>query len=250
MQQYIVDRLYAENRFLATALRDACTQTLRDVRNPRVKSLSLRKFSAGAKPPKLLAARAYDAPDSLAFDIEVRWESEIAADIDMVVGGGPLSPRVPVTVRNFRFDGPVRLVATPLLSDPPGFGALLLSLPAAPRIGLDVRVAGGEVTRLPWLRDEIEQAMQDAIAKDLLWPNRLVISQARAPGQTPPPILSVAELQALATDDPLLRAEKALKAQPAVSALEKERPPPSKLSALLEIFVNATTSGGDGKLIY
>ena len=94
---------------------------------------------------------------------------------------------------------------------------------------------------------EIEQAMQDAMAKDLLWPNRLVLAQTRAPGVTPPTILSVAELRALENDDPLLRAEKALEAQPAVSALVKERAPAGRLGALLEIFINATGSGGDAK---
>ena len=71
--------------------------------------------------------------------------------------------------------------------------------------------------------------------------------QTRAPGVTPPTILSVAELRALENDDPLLRAEKALEAQPAVSALVKERAPAGRLGALLEIFINATGSGGDAK---
>ena len=93
-----------------------------------------------------------------------------------------------------------------------------------------------------WLREEIEQAMQAAIAKDLLWPRRMVIAQPRTPGVPPPPILSRAELLALSQDDPLLRAEKALEAQPAVSALVKDRPVAKRLGALLEIFVNSTTT--------
>ena len=66
LQQYIVDRLYERQRYLAVALEDACREICKSVRNSRVKRLVLRKFDAGAVPPKLLAARAYDAPDALA----------------------------------------------------------------------------------------------------------------------------------------------------------------------------------------
>lgn len=244
LQQYIVDRLYADDRYMATALEQACRDTLRGLRNERVRELRVRKFSAGSVPPKLLAARAYDAPDALAFDVETRWPSELSLDLDLVVGGrGPLSgARVPVAVRNLLFEGHLRLVATPLLAAAPGFGALLVSLREPPRISFDVSVAGGEVTKLPWLRDEIEQAVQGAIAKDLLWPNRLVLPTASAPGVEPPPVLDRARLKALEADDPLLRAERALESQPAVSALAKERAPAARLNTLLEIFVNSTKS--------
>ena len=59
--------------------------------------------------------------------------------------GAPLFPQV--TVRNLRFQGPVRVVVTHLSAEDPGFGAILFSLPTPPEVGLDVRIAGGEVTR-------------------------------------------------------------------------------------------------------
>ena len=58
-------------------------------------------------PPKLQAARAYDAPDALAFDIDLAWESEIDAEIDLVLKGG-IGARVPCSVKNVAFAGPVR----------------------------------------------------------------------------------------------------------------------------------------------
>ncbi len=60
-------------------------------------------------------------------------------------------------------------------------------------------------------------------------------------------MLAIPQLDALAADDPLLRAEKALEAQPAVSALAKDRArlaaPPKTLAQLLRIFVNSTATG-------
>ena len=241
LQQYILDRLYS--RYLAASLKEAFRDTLASVQNPRLKKLELKRFSAGAAPPKLQAARAYDADDALAFDIDLTWDSELSAELELVVAGGGLNPRVPCSVRNVRFAGPVRVVATPLLESAPGFGALLVSLPSAPRIGLDVRVAGGEVTKVPWLRGEIEEQIQANIAKDLLWPNRMVLAQTKAPKGQQPPLLDRQALAALASDDPLLRAEKALEAQPAFSALAKERTPPKGVGKLLDIVVDSLSEG-------
>eukprot|EP00978_Attheya_sp_CCMP212_P040148 scaffold216092_cov61-Attheya_sp.AAC.1 len=54
--------------------------------------------------------------------------------------------RVPVSIRTVSFNGVLRILLSPLIKEQPGFGALLVSLPSLPKIGLDVRVAGGEIT--------------------------------------------------------------------------------------------------------
>ena len=69
LQQYIIDRLYG--RYIASALEQAMRDALREVKNPNMRKATLKKFAAGGVPPKLQAARAYDAPDALAFDIDM-----------------------------------------------------------------------------------------------------------------------------------------------------------------------------------
>ena len=103
-----------------------------------------------------------------------------------------------------------------------GYGAVLLSLAAPPTIGLDVRVAGGEVTRVPFFRDELVRTLQKSMVDEYLWPRRKVVPVDR-PGTVGVPLLPPQELQALAYDDPLLSAERTLAAQPAVGALQEER---------------------------
>ena len=104
-------------------------------------------------------------------------------------------------MRNLRFDGPVRLVVTHLTATAPGYGAVpvrmggrcssacppsnpnpspspnpnpnpnpnpdpdqvLLSLPARPEVSIDCSIAYGEVTRVPWLRSELERSLQQQI---------------------------------------------------------------------------------------
>ena len=75
LQQYVVEKLFADNNYLAVQFEQACRETLSAVRNPRVRQLTLRKFSAGTVPPRLIAARAYDAPDALAFDVDTQWHA-------------------------------------------------------------------------------------------------------------------------------------------------------------------------------
>ena len=46
--------------------------------------------------------------------------------------------RIPVTIKNLRFEGVTRIIMTPLIEEPPGFGAVLISFPKAPSVGIDV----------------------------------------------------------------------------------------------------------------
>ena len=264
--QYVLDRLTP--RTLVPIMASALEEALDGVVNSNVRKLRLRKLSAGTTPPHLMAARLYDlGPETLAFDVDVQWRSSLSAELEVTT---TLGARVPVTLRNVRFEGPVRLLATNLTSSAPGYGAILISLPSPPSIGLDVRVAGGELTKLPWLRSEVERAIQKAVAEELLWPRRLVVpapqpapqqAQRRAgtsasgkaaafgswggaaarPPAKPPSFLSADELAALAVDDPLLRAERALASQPALRELREPPTFMSRTRSLLRV-INVSSS--------
>jgi hypothetical protein len=232
--QYALDRLTP--LVLSTALRDGLTNALSEVHSGRVKSARLKSFTAGSVPPRLLSARAYDLGDrALAFDVEIEWRSGLNAEMD-ITPKGVLGARVPISVRNVAFAGTVRLILAPLVEQTPGFGAALISLVSQPEVALEVRVAGGEVTRLPWLRAELQKAIEHGIAEQLLWPRRLVLPTEVPPEKLPPssssnarpagrprsaqekpsqvPLLPESDLAALQTDDPLLQLEKALAARP------------------------------------
>jgi len=209
--QYIIDRLMPF--VLGAAIGDAFRQSLKEAAaaNPRMKQMKLRKFDAGRAAPRLLAARAYElGSDAIALDIDMTWQSEI--EVQLTVGA------LPVAVNNVRFDGPIRVVATPLSDEPPGVGALLFSVPGQPRINMDIKVAGGELTKLPWLRSEVEKVIRKAVDDNVLWPRRLVVPME---GPNRKPLLSQAQLRTLGEGDPLLAAERAIAERPA--ALERER---------------------------
>jgi len=218
ISQYIVDRLMPFA--LGAAIGDAFEESLKEAAaaNPRIKQMKLRKFDAGCAAPRLLAARAYElGSDAIAFDVDMMWQSEIEVQLD-VVGADIVGARLPVSLKNVRFDGPIRVVATPLIDEPPGFGALLLSVPGQPRINMDIKVAGGELTKLPWLRSEVEKVIRKVIDDNVLWPRRLVVPMD---GPNRQPLLSCAQLQTLREGDPLLAAERGIAERPA--ALERER---------------------------
>jgi len=232
--QYVLDRLMPFS--LATQLEEGLRDTLADIRNSNVRKLSLQEFSAGTKAPKLLGARVYDlGSDAMVFDVDVVWNSEIYAKILLLPR--KLGFQVPVTVRNVSFEGTVRVELTPLTSTPPGFGAALVSLPSLPTIGLDIDVAGGKVTKVPWLRKELMSGLQKSIEDELLWPKRLVVPSTIAPASGKI-VLSKTELTALALSDPFLRSEKKLAEQPMLKEhVESRKPDAKSLSKLLKVFV-------------
>lgn len=236
--QYIIDRLLPFS--IASQLQDGLKEALAGMENKNhLRDLKLTGFSIGTKSPKLEAARVYDlGSDAMAFDCDVVWNSELEADIKVYLAGG--LARLPVSVKNVRFDGVIRVVLTPLVKKAPGYGAALISFPSVPSIGLDVRVAGGEVTRVPWLRSELMSAIQKGIADDFLWPRRLVVPTTVEGSKKP--LLTKQELDKLQKSDPLLLAENALAEEPMLREnLEKSKPDPRSLRKLMTVLLKDDT---------
>ena len=68
----------------------------------------------------------------MAFDFDVKWQSELDASIEAYLKGPWASGGVRARfLENARVEGTVRLVLTPLGSEGPGFGASLLSFEEA-----------------------------------------------------------------------------------------------------------------------
>ena len=237
--QYVLDR--ALPRSLLPAMEGALTEALTafESATPNVKRARLTSFALGPALPKLLSGRLYDVgPDTLAMDLDIEWHSHLAADIDLTAA--PLGARVPCQLRNLAFDGTVRVLVTNLSASSPGYGALLLSLPAPPRVGLDMLVAGGELTRVPWLRSGITKALQQAVSEELLWPRRVVVPAG------PPVPLSASQLESLKDNDPLRRAELMLAAQLAAQEALSVAPAQTKASTPKTEWTEGGGSGGGG----
>jgi hypothetical protein len=236
--QYMLDRLMPLS--LSTILEDSIKESLSSIpRQKTIKKMTLSSFTAGGQPPILQAARVYDVENAIAFDYDVKWDSQLEATVQIYTAGG--LARVPVQLKQLQFEGVVRILLTPLVKTPPGYGAMLVSLPTPPKINLDVRVLGGQITRLPFLRTEITAAIQKAIADQLLWPRRVVIPTL-ADGKKP--ILTQKQLTALETSDPLLLAEEALAStQPILRKVHEKHTDPNERKHMFQIFLNDNTSG-------
>ena len=246
--QYLLDRFlpFSVSEALKKSLKESLAEMPKQTRS--IQKIRLVSFSVGARPPQLQAARVYELGNqTVAYDVDVDWESEL--DLKLVVSTAAGLARIPVTVRNVNFQGVVRLLLTPLIPDPPGFGAALVSFPKAPKINLDVRVAGGDITRIPWLRAELVSAIQKAVADELLWPKRVVIPSTvptwTGTGLKEKPILSREKLSQLEMSDPLLVREKELAESPMLRT-QFEQPELSSLRRKFKVFVNPKeNSSGD-----
>ena len=213
--QYVIDHMMPG--LLAAKLEQSLSQSIANVKHPNVKRMILKTVTAGKAAPLLTGARFYDVgDDDMAFDVDVSWESDIQAGMDVVPAMGLLAEglaRVPVLIHDVKFDGTVRVLMARLSRKDPGYGAIVLSFPEPPVIALDVRVGGGlEVNRVPWLRKAVSDATKSWIKEEMLWPRRMLIPAEASlkPGGTPVNVLTDSELRAVLTDDPLLRAERNL----------------------------------------
>lgn len=205
--QYIFDRIFPSTLTapFEGAIQDVIEQTARD--STQIKKLVLKKFTMGDTAPRVLEARLFDlGSNDMAFDLEMKWKSTARVDLKLKVVGWAAD--IPVTIQNIRFEGPVRLIVLGLRPTDPGWEALLISLPRPPKIGFDLKVAGGLITQIPWLRNELERMLDETIEKEVLWPRRSVVS-APSPYKTKP-LLNPMQILSLMRDDPLLRREREL----------------------------------------
>eukprot|EP00928_Gymnodinium_smaydae_P071441 TRINITY_DN55021_c0_g1_i1.p1 TRINITY_DN55021_c0_g1~~TRINITY_DN55021_c0_g1_i1.p1 ORF type:complete len:502 (+),score=42.39 TRINITY_DN55021_c0_g1_i1:21-1526(+) len=206
--QYFADRMM--NHAFGSQLASAVRSHLEAIDAPLSAKLQARRVEASGA-PELLAARAYDlGKDAIAFDVDIDWNQALEVDFD-VVPPGPVAARIPVALRNVRVVGTVRCILAPLMSKGPGYGATLISFVDPPLLSVDVRIAGGEVTRVPWLRKELEATIQRSVTDGMLWPRRVVIpSMVPSEESGVQGILSSSELATLQYDELLLDAERRL----------------------------------------
>jgi hypothetical protein len=202
LSQTLVDTLTP--KLLSSMAKENIAKALADVRIPQIRRMTLEEFTPFQKTPTLMAARTYNLEDAIGLDIDVEWLTQIKAKVKVTP---KIGPTIPVTIKNFGFDGVVRVVLTPLTNEPPGFGAILVSFPKAPNITLDMSLSKMELTKSPWLREEILKEIQKAVQAQFLWPRRIVVP-SMLPPSNPRPTLSKTELNALMESDPLLMAER------------------------------------------
>lgn len=199
--QYVVNNLLAYN--LTTQLKQSLKESLSNIQNSNIRKLKLVSFETGSVPPDLTAACVYNLGGTcMAFDIDMDWDSEIKAKMQLMTKR--LSVSIPIEMENFSFSGMLRVQLTPLIPENPGYGAILLSLAEIPQLNLSLRVGGAQITKVPWLKQELLESLSEAMSEQLLWPKRIVIPATRPNGK---PFLSQSQLDELKVSDPLKEEE-------------------------------------------
>lgn len=199
--QYIAERLVG--LAFQTQLRRAFEHSIASVNNPNIRRIEMHTFQTMSA-PRLHSGRMYDmGKKAMAFDVDATWNDAFESTVTITTKR--LGVKVPVRIHNVKFVGPIRVILTPLIESPPGFGANIFSFPRTPRLDFDLDVAGGEITKVPWLKTELTHALSEIIEKQMVWPNRIV-NPALQPNFNVTLIESdnIAELN---TIDPFLQAE-------------------------------------------
>lgn len=231
--QYLLDRLMPYT--IASAMEEALKDSLVNLKgNPQIRIIQLASFESGTKAPQLTASRAYELENAVAFDLDMVWNSNVA--INLNITPKLLRIKIPVNIQNVVFKGCVRVELTPLTKKPPGYGAILVSFPEVPFIDMDIQVAGGQITKVPWLKREIENEITKAVKDEFLWPKRVVIPST-------PNSLTRKELQELEVEhkDPFRQAELAQESEQPIlkEYMEAHKPDQKSLLSNLKIMVRS-----------
>ena len=231
--QYVVDRFLPFG--IAGALEKSLLENLQEVsrQTASLKRIQLTNLNIGTTAPRFESARIYElGQDAVAFDAEVDWA---AKDLDIqLTAVTVIFAKIPIRISQLQFKGVVRVILTPLMKEAPGYGAALVSFPKAPSINFNVRVAGGDITRIPWLRTELIAALQKNVAQSFLWPRRIVVPMENP--ETGRPLLRTPTLQVLETTDPLWKREQFLAESRPI--LERDQDDLKDLKQQFKVFVN------------
>lgn len=195
--QYVIDRLTPY--VLKTALQDALQDTFKQLKkNVNIRRIELLSFAIGDETPELLTARMYDVGnETMAFDVDMKWDSKIETKVNVITRR--LALRIPVIISDIAFNGCLRVQLTPLVADPPGYGAAIVSFPTCPKINMSVRVAGAKIDKVPWLKTELLKEVEKGITEQMLWPKRTVVPALNNNKQL---IISPQQLEELNVHDP------------------------------------------------
>lgn len=243
LAQYALDNLTP--KLLANIAKENLMKAISEIRNNNVRKIELESFNFGSEGPKLVSGRTYDLRknDAMAVDFDVKWDSKSEVGIRVtpkLLGVNKSKSRVtiPVTVKNFKFEGVVRVIMTPLTDSPPGFGAVLISFPKSPVISLDCTLSKVEITKTPWLKTELLKEIQKSVSSQFLWPRRIVLPSAVVP-EPIRPFLNRSELDKLTTSDPLLKAQEIIDSNELVvkNNLIRDLPDEDEMLENMDIFV-------------
>ncbi|GLC43934.1 hypothetical protein PLESTM_001537200 [Pleodorina starrii] len=111
-------------------------------------------------------------------DFEWRGDPTIGLFVEAYLTPGGNTVRLTPRLRELAAAGTVRLVLTPLVPYPPGFGAIQISMPRAPQLafsfdlGPSLGTGGGVAGPVAAF---LQPLVQDVLAEALVWPERVVV---------------------------------------------------------------------------
>jgi hypothetical protein len=218
--QHIGERLVGLS--IQTQLRRAFEQAISEVDNPNIGKIEIHGFKAQSA-PRFHSGRIYDlGAEAMAFDADTVWNDAFDATPwrfdscpntqcevcwpDSDHSGA--ADRPPPWIRCYSMQVCAQLfgpfVSAVLRTNSAHFSNFD-SFPKSPRLELDIDVAGGEITKVPWLKKELADAIIGIIEKEMVWPNRIV-SPAFRPNFNEA-LIESDRLVELETTDPFLEAE-------------------------------------------
>ena len=143
------------------------------VQGSPIKNLHFSKFTLGTEPLVFASVACVDdVPNEVGLDVEFKWvakEPEVQLDVSL------LGMALPIAIERLEAFGTVRIVFGPLCDWWPAFSDMQVAFIGKPKIDLDLRLIGGDITKFPVVERLLMNLIKNVLTKLMTWPNRLDI---------------------------------------------------------------------------
>jgi hypothetical protein len=162
------------NRAISNSVVDAVEPILNKlVQGSPIRNLHFSKFTLGTEPLVFASVACVDdVPNEVGLDIEFKWvakEPEVQLDVSL------LGMVLPIAIDKLEAFGTVRIVFGPLCDWWPAFSDMQVAFIGKPKIDLDLRLIGGDITKFPVVERLLMNLIKNVLTKLMTWPNRLDI---------------------------------------------------------------------------
>ena len=145
------------NRAISNSVVDAVEPILNKlVQGSPIFNLHFSKFTLGTEPLVFASVACVDdVPNEVGLDIEFKWvakEPEVQLDVSL------LGMVLPIAIDKLEAFGTVRIVFGPLCDWWPAFSDMQVAFIGKPKIDLDLRLIGGDITKFPVVERLLNEA--------------------------------------------------------------------------------------------
>lgn len=168
------------DKAVCDAIKESVEPVIQSVKPPIFKDIRFSRLKFGDVPFRVEGVEIVDRTESeIVLDIDIRWSGDayVALAIEPNIPSMTDVTRMAPKVTDISCYGTLRLIFKPLVSEMPGFGAVIATFTKTPTVRFNIdfgKALGGNVSG-KMVKTALDSFIRDTIINLYVWPQRLVI---------------------------------------------------------------------------